>query len=140
MRLIAIVLGEENSKTRNSEAMGLLDYGFNSIKMNVLKKAGSKVKSISFDKADKDNINVILKDDLGVIEDKTAGEHKYTYKIKISSTNLPIKKGQVIGKMDVLENKKVVSTGELISDESINSMGYFKLILNGLKETISGVI
>lgn len=140
MRLIAIVLGEENSKTRNSEAMGLLDYGFNSIKMNVLKKAGSKVKSISFDKADKDNINVILKDDLGVIEDKTAGEHKYTYKVKMNSTDLPIKKGQVIGKIEVLENKKVVSTGELISNESVERIGYLKLILNGFKETISGIM
>jgi len=140
MRLIAIVLGEENSKTRNSEAMGLLDYGFNTIKMNVLKKSGSKIKTISFDKADKDNVDVVLKDDLGVIEDKAAGSHKYTYKVKINSVNLPIKKGQVVGKIDVLENKRVVSTGKLISNDNVKSMSYFKLILNGFKETISGVM
>ena len=38
MRLIAIVLGEEDSKTRNNETMALLDYGFNSTKYNLLKE------------------------------------------------------------------------------------------------------
>ena len=38
LRLIAIVLGEEESKVRNSETMALLDYGFNNKKITIIKK------------------------------------------------------------------------------------------------------
>ena len=37
VRLIAIVLGEEDSKIRNSETIELLDYGFNNVKLRKLK-------------------------------------------------------------------------------------------------------
>lgn len=140
MRLIGIVLGEDNSKTRNSEAMGLLDYGFNTIKMNVLKKSGTKIKDIELDKATKDKISVVLKDDLGVIEDKTSSNSKYKYSVKINSIKLPIKKGQVVGKVNVLENNKIVSTGNLISSENVSSMNYLELMLKGFKDIVSGTI
>ena len=50
MRLIGIVLGEENSKIRNSEAMTLLDYGFLNTKFNLVKKNGTVIKKIKLDK------------------------------------------------------------------------------------------
>lgn len=140
MRLIGIVLGEDNSKTRNSEAMGLLDYGFNTIKMNVLKKSGTKIKDIELDKATKDKISVVLKDDLGVIEDKTSSNSKYKYSVKINSIKLPIKNGQVVGKVNVLENNKIVSTGNLISSENVSSMNYLELMLKVFKDIVSGTI
>ena len=40
MRLLAIVLGEKDAKTRNNEMMELLDYGFNTVKLNKLKSKG----------------------------------------------------------------------------------------------------
>ena len=40
LRLIGIILGEENSKVRNNEMIDLLDYGFNNVKSKVLKKKG----------------------------------------------------------------------------------------------------
>ena len=140
MRLIGIVLGEDNSKTRNSEAMGLLDFGFNTIKMNVLKKAGTKIQDIKLDKATKDRITVALEDNLGVIEDKTSSNKKYTYRIKMNSIKLPIKKGQIVGQIKVLENKKVISTGNLISLHDASALNYFELMIKGLKEIVSGTI
>ena len=56
MRLIAVVLGEEESKVRNSEAMALLDYGFNNKKMTTIKSKGEVVEEITFDKGNKDEI------------------------------------------------------------------------------------
>lgn len=140
MRLIGIVLGEEDSKTRNNEAMGLLDYGFGTIKMNVLKKSGSLIKNIKIDKASKKNIRLSLKNDLGVIENKSNGKHEYKYNIKFSKVKLPIKKNQVVGKIDVMENNKIVSSGDLISLDNVSSMNYLELFMSGLKNIVSGVI
>lgn len=138
MRLIAIVLGEDDSKKRNNEAMGLLDYGFNNYRYTKLKDRGSIIKKISLEKADKDNINVLLSNDLGVMEDKNSNKHNYKYKVNINNIKLPIKKNSVVGKIIVKENNKVVSSSDLIIKEDINNINYLGLLINNLKEVISG--
>ena len=72
MRLIAIVLGEENGKVRNSETMALLDYGFNTKKVTILKKKNQVIKKIKFDKGNKESIKIKPKYDVGILEDKQA--------------------------------------------------------------------
>ena len=46
LRLIGIVLGENDSKIRNKETIELLDYGFNNVKLKQLKKKGETLKKI----------------------------------------------------------------------------------------------
>ena len=58
LRLIAIVLGEKDSKVRNAETVSLLDYGFNNVKLKKIVNKGSVVKKIEVNKANKDIINV----------------------------------------------------------------------------------
>ena len=61
LRLISIVLGENDSKTRNKEVMEMLDYGFNNIKMNILKKKGSIVSKVRLDKANIKYLDLVTK-------------------------------------------------------------------------------
>lgn len=140
LRLIGIVLGEKDSKVRNSETMSLLDYGFGSVKMNVLKKKNEVVKKIKVEKATKEIIDVVLKDNLGVIEENGSRNGKYEYKVKINDFKLPIKKNQVIGKIDVISKGKIVTSGELIVKEDVKLLGYLKLFGNCILDVISGEI
>ncbi len=137
LRLIAIVLGEDDSKVRNSETMALLDYGFNSVKVNVLKKKGEVVKKIKIDKANKEIVSAILKDNLGVVEN-IGDNKKYSYNVSIDKIKLPINKGSKIGKIEVLENKKIVSTGDLVISDTIAPLSYLDLFKKGAIDLISG--
>lgn len=137
LRLIAIVLGENDSKVRNSETMALLDYGFNSVKVNVLKKKGEVVKKIKIDKANKEIVSAILKDNLGVVEN-IGDNKKYSYNVSIDKIKLPINKGSKIGKIEVLENKKIVSTGDLVISDTIAPLSYLDLFKKGAIDLISG--
>ena len=137
MRLIAIVLGEESSKVRNSETMELLDYGFSNMKVNVLKNKNEVIKKVNFDKANKDYINAILKDDL-VVASSVSDNTKYTYNTIINKLKLPIKKGDIIGKIEVLEDKNVVSSGVLISSNNINNLSFIDLYSNNIRNFILG--
>lgn len=139
LRLIAIVLGEEDSKTRNNEAMNLLDYGFNSIKFNVLKKKGTIIKNIKLNKTNVNNINIVLKNDLGVVENKNSKSNKYKYKVKINDFKYPIKKGSVVGKIDVLLNDNKVSSSNLIVNDNIELLSYFDLFIRNIFDVIRGV-
>lgn len=139
MRLIAIVLGEEVSKIRNSEAMALLDYGFNNKKMTTIKSKGEVVREISFDKGNKDKISVIPKNDIGVLQDKNTNKHEYSYKVKINDTKLPLKKGDKVGIINVYEKNKLVTTGELVSNTNVDKLSYLELYKEMLKNSILGI-
>lgn len=140
LRLIGVVLGVTSGKVRNTQTMNLLDYGFNNIRLNNLKKSGTIIKNIKLDKANYKSINIVLKDDLSVVESVDGKEHKYTYDINIDDIRLPIKKGDIIGKINVLENKKIVSSSVLTTDCNINKLNFFDLFYNSLLDTFSGEI
>ena len=140
VRLIGIVLGVPNSKVRNTQAMQLLDYGFNNVKQRVLKKSGEVVSTLKLDKADISEIQVKLKDDLIVVENLDGEEHKYTYDIVIDDVKLPIQANTVVGKIKVKEGKNVVSTMDLIVDKKVEKLSYLDLFLNSLLNIFSGEI
>ncbi len=133
LRVIAIVLGESDSKVRNSETMSLLDYGFSNIKQNTLKSKGEVVKKIKVDKATQSIVQIVLKNNLNVIEDVTSKNNKYTYKIKIDDFNIPVKKGEVIGKIVAYDNNKKVTSTDL------NKMSFMNLYKKTFIDTISGI-
>ncbi len=139
MRLIAVVLGEENSKTRNSEAMSLLDYGFNTKKVTIVKEKGEIVKEIEFDKGDKQKISLVPKTDVGVLEDKNNSNHKYSYRIKVNDLEVPIKKGDTLGSIIVSEKGKKQVEVPLVSKTNIRKLNYIELYLELIRNTILGV-
>ena len=139
LRIIAIVLGEDNSKIRNKETMELLDYGFNNIKVNTLKEKGEVVKKIKLDKANKEIVQIVLKDNLNIIEDISSNKSKYKYNIKIDDINLPINKGDVIGKIEVYKNNKYIKDGNLTVLDNIKKIGFFDLYKKTILDMVSGI-
>lgn len=137
LRLIAITLGEKNSKVRNQETMNLLDYGFQSIKMKTLKKKGSIVKNVSFSKTDPKRIFYILKDDLNVIESPNK-KNMYTYNVKLRKLSFPIKKGDVLGVIQAKNGNKVISSASLISSEDVRKLSFLELFFDSIKGVLFG--
>lgn len=140
MRLIAIVLGEENGKVRNSETMALLDYGFNTKKVTILKKKNQVVKKIKFDKGNKESIKIKPKYDVGILEDKQASGNKYNYNIKISNLKLPMKKGDTVGRITVTKNNKKITSVDLVSDTNVKKLNFLELYIETIKNAILGIM
>ena len=138
LRLIAIVLGEENSKVRNNETMALLDYGFNSTNYRVLKEKGETIKKINLDKSNRKEIRIVLENNLGVLENKDNNQ-KYKYEININKIKLPIKKNSVVGTIIAKDHNKEIGKASLIVTEDINKINYLNLFTNSIKELLSGV-
>ena len=138
LRLIGIVLGESDSKIRNSETIELLDYGFNNVKLKTLKKKNSVIKKIKLDKSN-ESINLVLKENLNVVEDINSND-KYNYEIELNEINIPIRKGEVLGKIIVKSKNKIISRGDLISSNSIDKLSLIDLYKNNIVNIITGNI
>ena len=138
MRLIGVVLGEEDSKVRNREMVELLDYGFNNSISKCLWKKNKSFKKIKLSHADTKYFNAVLDDDLCIVEEKNSN-HKYSYNIKINDYKLPLHKGDLIGNVEVLDNNKIVFSKKLVVDKNINKLSLIDYILNNLKKLVFGL-
>ncbi len=118
--------------------MGLLDYGYQNVRVNVVKKKGEVVKKIKLDKATDEIVNVVLKDDLGVIENVSDSGREYEYEIKIDNIKLPVKTGDEVGKIVVFSNSRKVKESILTVDKNIEPLSFIKLFKRELVDLFSG--
>ena len=138
LRLIGIVLGEKDSKVRNQEMMELLDYGFNTIKLNCLLEKGSVVDTKKMDLANPSMISIVLKDNLCVIEEKEESSD-YQFHIELNKILFPIRKGDEIGKIVVLNNHHIESTQSLTVLEDISKIKLLPFIKKTFINFIYGI-
>lgn len=132
MRLIAIVLGEKESKVRNKETMELLDYGFLNYKVDLLKKRGEVVDYLNIDKADKEMVPIVLENDLSILNKKAVNSINYQYDIKINDVSLPIKKNSKVGVISLIYNDRVIKSVDLVVSQDISKINYFKYLFNNI--------
>lgn len=138
MRILAIVLGEEVSKVRNKETTELLDYGFNTYKINVIKKQGDVIDNIKIKKGSKKSIDVILNSDVTVLSKKNEQDKEYQEKIILDEIKLPINKNTKVGILELYDGNNKIGSFDLVSKDSVNKTGFFKIVLDNLKDITTG--
>ena len=67
-------------------------------------------------------------------------KHNYKYEVELDEINLPINSGSVVGKINVLENGKVVSTGDLVINKNAKKLSVLELFYNSIKSICNGNI
>ena len=139
LRLIAIVLGEENSQVRNSETMSLLDYGFNNYKIEILKTTDDIVKEISLDKATSPKISLVPLNDIAILSKKSADTKKYAYDIKITNNKLPLKIGDEVGKIIIKDsNNEKIKEEILTVTENVDKLNFLELFGKTITDMMVG--
>lgn len=138
MRLLAIVLGEEESKVRNKETSDLLDYGFNSYKINMIKSKDEVIDKIHLDKADIDEIDITTISDISLLLKKNDPVKEYETELKLNNIKLPLKKGTVVGKLTIKDNGSNMATVDVITTTDVKKKNILKLYLEILKSIVAG--
>ena len=138
MRLIGVVMNEESSNIRNSDMTELLNYGFSLYKVNNLLKKDNVVSIYEDNKSSKVKNEVIVKEDINILNKKNSKERKVSYRVNLNKKNLPIKKNQKLGTLEVLENNKVIYKTNVYSKDKIKKANIFELYLRNIKDFING--
>lgn len=137
LRLIAIVLGENDSKVRNQETTDLLDYGFNTYKIDLIKKKDEVIDKIRLDKASVDEIDIVTKEDITILNKKSSASINYDTKITLNDIKIPLQQGSKVGKIDVIYNGKIIKSSDLVVKESVRKVNFFKYIYENLKDIVN---
>ena len=75
---------------------------------------------------------------MGVVELVDDKKHNYKYNIVLDNIKLPIKAGETVGKMMVLENDKEISSTDLIVKKDVKELSFIELFYSSIKSIVSG--
>ena len=137
MRVIAVVMGEDSSTTRNSEVSGLLDYAYNLYKKDTYITKEEVLGNAKVEKGNVEYANIVTIDDISIINKKEYKRGEIKFELDLKYLKAPIKKGDVVGKIKVIENANIISEADVTVDKNIDKAGYFTMFIRNLKEIIS---
>ena len=140
MRIIAVVMGEPDSKTRNKEVSEMLDYSFAQYKVEDLLQNKQSLGKYEITKAKQKYIEVVPKENATVLKKKSEKTGNATYEVKLNNLIAPIKKGDVVGKLNIKENGKHIRTIDLTIKEDVKKANIGELYLRYLKDILTGDI
>ncbi len=138
MRLITVVFGEPESSTRNKETTGMLDYGFSMYSVEKLLSKDLKVGTIKIYASDKETYEIVPMKDVNILNNKTQEKRNVTYEINTKTLSAPIKKGEVVGKLKIIENNKTIDEIDITVKNDVKKANIFKLYLRNIKNIITG--
>ena len=127
-RLIGVVIGAGDSKTRFSEMTAMFNYGFSNFESRLVVNSEIPV-TISRVNKSKQELNIYPERNSQIFLNK--GDNiSFTTDYRLNNLIAPIKKGDVVGKMFVFDaNNMVVDEMNLIAGENIEKEN-FKELLN----------
>lgn len=140
LRLISVVMGEETNGLRSSETSSILDYGFAQYKSTELVKKGDVVAEVEVEKAKKQTVSVITKENASILMKKTEKMGEITYEPQIDKIKAPVKVGDKVGILNVKEDGKLVKQVDLTVKEDIKEANILELYIRYLSDLAVGNI
>lgn len=134
IRLIAVVMKEPDSKTRNQEIMQLLDYGFQKFSVKTLYKKGQEVGNVSINNAKVKQVSVSAKQDISLVYENEDEAKVIKEEIILTKQKAPYKKGEVIAKLQLQLQDGSILTSDLYIDEDIEAIQYFDVFMQTLQK------
>ena len=138
MRVIATVMGEPESTTRNTEVSSMLDYAFAQYKIDRVLKKGSVVKKVNVNKAKVDKIKLVPTEDVTILSKKIEKSVDYDYEIEVEDIKLPIKVGDIMGKMYLKDGNKIIREIELTVNKNVEKANIIELFGKYISDILSG--
>lgn len=138
LRLITVVMGEETSAIRNSETTTMLDYGFNTYQIDEFLSKDTILSKEKVNLGEENTVIVLPKEDINILNTKIGTKRNVTYKVELDKIKAPIKKGDKLGTINIIEDNKTIMTIDAIAGNNVNKINIFKAYYKELLDILKG--
>lgn len=140
MRIIAVAMGEPDSKTRNAEITSMLDYAFAQYEIETVLSTDSVLGKRKVEKGKDEYVTIVPTKNINLLYKKTDDRKNVTYDVKIDSLKAPIKKGDIVGKVEIKDGNNILNTIDVTVNNDVKKANVFELYLRNLKNIFNGNI
>jgi serine-type D-Ala-D-Ala carboxypeptidase (penicillin-binding protein 5/6) len=128
-RIIAVVLGEPNTKTRNAEVSSLFDFAFAQYKSHTLIKDGELIGTIKVEKGEVPKIDLVAKQQYSVLMKKGEKTDDIRHELKLDKElKAPIAMNQPIGKLVVYKGDAVLKEFDIESPVAVGTASWWTIL------------
>ena len=138
MRLITVVMKEENTSKRSADTTKMLDYGFNIYMVQTILDEKTTIEKKKVELGKIITTEIVPKENITILNKKSEEQKNITYKTNINKIIAPVKKGDKVGTIDIIEDNNIISTIDATVKEDILKANILTIYLRNLKEIISG--
>ena len=138
MRLITVVMNEPTSQIRNSETTAMLDYGFNMYGIDILLTTDSILGTEKVELGNIEEVDIVPMEEVQILNNKSSDKRNVTYEISVDMIKAPVKVGDVVGKISVLEDEKIINTIDITVKENVDKASVFTIYYRNLKKMFKG--
>lgn len=139
MRLVAAVFGTESEAARATETATLLGYGFRFFENKTFHEQGEVVTQAPLWKGAARVVKAGVSTDLAVTVARGTADTLSTRMVLEPKLMAPVKQGQVIGKIEVLQGEKVLNQADVVAMETIEEGGFFRRVWDSIRLFFKGI-
>lgn len=138
LRLITVVMGEPSSTIRNSETTAMLDYGFNTYQIDQILTKDTVLSKEKVILGVKEQVEVVPKEDVNILNTKSGTKRNVTYEVELETIKAPVKEGDVVGKVQVIEDSKILMTIDVTVKDDVDKLNIFTSYYRELLDILKG--
>ncbi|MDQ0875054.1 D-alanyl-D-alanine carboxypeptidase (penicillin-binding protein 5/6) [Paenibacillus sp. V4I3] len=128
LRVVAVVLGEPNTKTRNAEVTKLFDYAFAQFTNYPLFKSGDSLGNFTINKGQVSTVPLVAKQNYSILMKKGSVTGEIRHELKLDpNIKAPIVLGQPIGRIIVYNGDNLLAEYPLESPVAVDKASWWKL-------------
>ena len=141
-RLISVVMGEPSSESRSSDTVKLLNYGFNTYKLHIIKNKNEILGKARIEKGKNYYVKIRLLCDATELLKNSDKIENYDFKLKVNKKIVaPLKVGDIIGTAEIIDkDKNIIDEVDLTISKNIKKANLFDYILRNFKILTKGKI
>ena len=133
-RLISVVMGEETSENRSSDTVKLLNYGFNTYKINTIKTQDEILGKVRVEGGKNDYANIVLLEDATELLKNTDEVNEYKFNLKVNKIKAPVKHGDIVGSAEVIDQDgNIIDEVDVTVKEDVKKANLLDYLLRNLK-------
>ena len=136
-RVIAVIMGEPTSEMRNKEVSEMLDYAYATYRLDSIIRKGEVLANEYVDASKEGYAKIVAKEDVAILNKKIDANKNYSYNVITDKLKAPLKIGDVVGRIDVLENGDIIKSVDLTVNKDISKANIIKLYLRFLKNLLT---
>lgn len=133
IRMISVVLNTKNEQERSEASQELLTYGFRNFKIKDFIDAGEVVENLNVKNGNMPSVPLVANDDISlVIPVSREKDIEIITSLDAETVKAPVTKGEVLGKIEVVLDDKVLASSDISASEDVSRLGFFKILFRNI--------
>lgn len=132
-------MGEESSENRSSDTVKMLNYGFNTYKINTIKTTDEILGKVRVEGGKQDYANIVLLNDATELLKNTDKVENYKFSLKVDKIKAPVKPGDIVGSAEIIDGEgNIIDEVDVTVKENVNKANFLDYLLRNIKVIGSG--